>query len=221
MADIFDEVEEDLRADRARLLLRNYGGWLVAAAVLVVVVAGAWQAWQWYAAKQGAGIAGNYLAAMHVADIGKGAARQAAVPAFVTLADKAGAGYRSLARLQAAGLKADAGDLPGASALWDQVAGDSGADPLLRDVANLQWATHQIDAGDPATVAKRLAVLAAPTSPWHALAQEAQAMLDLRQGKTDAARDTLKLLAQDATAPDGVRRRAEGVLERLGGATGG
>lgn len=217
MADIFDEVEEDLRADRAQRLLRKYGGILVAAAVLVVVGAGGWQAWQWYDGRRNGAVAQDYLAAMHIADTTKGAGRQAAVAGFAAVADKAGPGYRSLARLQAAALKAQAGDLAGASALWDQVAGDGSADPLLRDLANLQWATHQIDGGDPAAVAGRLAPLAAPSNPFHALAQEAQAMLDLRQGKTDAARDTLKLLAQDVTAPDGVRRRADGMLERLGG----
>lgn len=216
MADIFDEVEEDLRADRAQQLLKRYGGVLVAVAVLVVVGAGGWQAWQWYDGRRNAAVAQEYLAAMQVADT-KGAGKQAAVADFATVADKAGPGYRSLARLQAAALKAQAGDLAGASTLWDQVADDGSADPLLRDLANLQWATHHIDNGDPAAVAKRLAPLAAPTNPFHALAQEAQAMLDLRQGKTDAARVTLKLLAQDVTAPDGVRRRADGMLERLGG----
>lgn len=216
MVDIFDEVEEDLRADRAQLLLKKYGGVLVAAAVLVVVGAGGWQAWQWYDGKRNAAVAQHYLAALRVADT-KGAGKQAAVADFAAVADTAGPGYRSLARLQEAALKAEAGDLAGAGTLWDAVADDGSADPLLRDLANLQWATHQIDSGDPAAVAKRLAPLAAPSNPFHALAQEAQAMLELRQGKTDAARDTLKQLAQDVTAPDGVRRRADGLLERLGG----
>ena len=39
MVDIFDEVEEDLRADRAQAFLRRYG--IVFIAVAVLVVAGA------------------------------------------------------------------------------------------------------------------------------------------------------------------------------------
>ena len=71
-------------------------------------------------------------------------------------------GYRTLARLREAALKADAGDLPGALALWDQVAADASADPLLRDLASLLWAEHQIDSGDPALLEARLKALAAP-----------------------------------------------------------
>lgn len=217
MPDIFDEVDEDLRADRAAKLLKEYGGVLIAIAVLVVVGAGGWQAWQWYDAKRSAEMATSYLAAMTTADSQKGAGRQLADAQFAAVAAKAGSGYRSLALLREAALKADAGDLPGASAIWDTVANDSGADSLLRDLANLQWALHQIDAGDPAAVAARLQPLASPINPWHALAEEGQAMLALRQGKPDAARDTLKQLAQDTTAPEGVRRRAGGLLARLGG----
>jgi hypothetical protein len=216
VVDIFDEVEEDLRADRAKLLLKQYGPLLIGAAVLVVALAAGWRAWQWSDAKQTAALADSYIAALKTADSKSAADRQAAVPELLAVADKAGAGYRTLARLQAAALKADGGDVAGASALWDQVAADSAADPLLRDLANLQWALHQPASADPAAVATRLEPLAVATNPWHALAIEAQAMLDLRRGQTQKARDILKSLAQDVTAPDGVRRRAEGLLDRLG-----
>ena len=63
----------------------------------------------------------------------------------------------------------------------------------------------------------RLKALAAPNNPWHALADEQLALLDLRQGKADQARTTLRRLAQDTTAPSGVRGRAGALLGRLGG----
>ena len=37
----------------------------------------------------------------------------------------------------------------GRGGAWDQVAADSAADPLLRDLATLMWAQRQIDQGDP------------------------------------------------------------------------
>ena len=63
---------------------------------------------------------------------------------------------------------------------------DSSADPLLRDLASLLWALHEIDSGDPALLEARLKPLADPNNPWHALAEEQLALLDLRQGQTDA-----------------------------------
>jgi hypothetical protein len=62
----------------------------------------------------------------------------------------------------------------------------------------------------------RLKALAEPGNAWRPLAQEQLALLDLRQGRTAAAKTTLSKLAQDVTAPNGVRERAAALLARLG-----
>jgi hypothetical protein len=220
VSDIFDEVNEELRAERAQRLLRRYGSLLAGLALLAILGVGAYQGWKYYQAQEVGRQAQAFLAAMRIAD-GPDAQRQSALPAFAKLAQNGNAGYRTLARLREAALKADGGDNAGAAALWNEVAADTGADPLLRDVANLQWAMHQIDNGDPAAVAARLAPLAAPNNPWHALAQEQQGLLAMRQGHDNDARDIFKRLAQDVMAPNGVRARANALLTRLGGQAGG
>ena len=220
MVDIFDEVDEELRAERAQQLLKRYGGVIVAGLVLIVGAVVGWQGWSWYEARQDRAAAAEYLIAMNLANAtaagSSETSRGAAIATFSKLATALPEGYATLARLREAALKADAGDLQGATALWDQVAGDASADPLLRDLANLLWAQHQIDTGDPSLLQARLKALAAPENPWRALAEEQLALLDLRLGKTDQARTSLRRLAQDATAPSGVRGRASGLLSRLG-----
>jgi hypothetical protein len=74
-----------------------------------------------------------------------------------------------------------------------------------------------LDHGDPGLVGGRLAALARPENPLHALAQEAQALLDLRLGKVADAKAKLTALMNDTTAPQGVRGRASGLLVQLGG----
>jgi len=220
VVDLFDEVEEELRAERAQKLLQRYGGLIVAAAVLIIGAAAGWQGWQWWQAKQDRAAATEFVASMTAADSSLPAAakaRPATIATFDALAAKAPEGYRTLARLRAAALKAESGDLAGADVLWDQVAADSAADPLLRDLASLLWAQHQLDSGDPALIAARLKPLSEPGNAWRPLAQEQLALLDLRQGKTDAARTALRSLSRDVTAPSGVRGRAGALLGRLGG----
>jgi hypothetical protein len=221
VSDIFDEINEDLRAERAHRLMRRYGGLLAGMAVLAILGVGTYQGWKYYQQQQTARQADSFLAATRIADGPDDAQRQAALPAFAKLAQDGNAGYRTLSRLREAALKAAGGDGAGAAALWNQISADSSADPLLRDLASLQWTMHQIDAGDPAAIQARLAPLAATNNPWHALAQEQQALLALRQGHKDAAIDILKRLGQDVTAPDGVRGRANGLLAELGSPAGG
>lgn len=221
MVDIFDEVDEELRAERAQKLLKRYGGVIIAGAVLVVGAVAGWQAWHWYEARQDQAAAAEYLSAATLADAtaaGSSAAnRSAAIDAFTKLSASSPAGYATLSQLREAALKAQAGDRAGSAALWDRVAGDSSADPLLRDLASLLWAQNQIDTADPSLLEARLKALAVPGNPWHALADEQLALLDMRLGKTDQAKTTLRRLAQDVTAPNGVRGRASGLLTRLGG----
>jgi hypothetical protein len=219
LVDIFDEVDEELRAEQAEKVLKRYGGVIVAGAVLVVGLVAGWQGWQWWQAKQDAAAATAYVnaaTAVENAAPTDAAARTSAINSLDALTAGAPAGYRTLARLREAALKADAGDMAGAVALWDKVAGDGAADPLIRDLATLMWAERQLDQGDPDRLAARLKPLTAPGNAWRSLALEQLALLDMRQGHTDAARDTFKKLSQDVTAPSGVRSRASALLSRLG-----
>ncbi len=217
MADIFDEVADDLRADRAKRLAAKYGIWVLLAALLLVAGVAGWQAWRWEQARQSSLVAGSYLSAMRQAAAPEGSPdRAASASELARLAETAPDGYRTLARLRLAALRADSNDTAGAFVLWDQVAADTGADPLLRGLANLLWVQHSIDAGDPAAIEARLQPLLAQTSPWRTLAQESEALLALRLGRTDQARDLFRQLSADPSSPDGVRARATGLLARLG-----
>lgn len=216
MPDIFDEVEEDLRADRMRRLAARYGGLLAGALLLVVAGVAGMQGWRWWQGRQAAEAASGYLAASRDA-AAEGADLKAVADRFAALAAESPAGYRTLARLRAAALKAESGQRQEALALWEAVAADAAADPVLRDLATLLWGLHALDSGDPAAVEARLAPLAAPGGPWRASAEEIRALAALRRGETEAARRTLAALAADNEVPRGVRERAGRLLQGLGG----
>jgi hypothetical protein len=178
-----------------------------------------WKAWGWYEERRDLDAASRYLAAASKTQAAgvAGPNRQLAAGAFEAVAADAPRGYRVLARLREAGLRAESGDLQGASTLWDQVAADGSADQLLRDLASLTWCLYHADKGDAGLLEGRLTPLAAPGNPWRSLAQEQLALLDLRLARTEAAKTLLKRLTVDPTAPAGVRGRAGALLDRMGG----
>ncbi len=214
MPDIFDEVEEDLRAERARKLAQKWGGVALGVALLVMAGTGGLQAWRWYQARESAAAAEVYLN-LHRASERQGADLALAGNGFAALGREAPAGYRTLAKLRAAALKAESGELPAALALWNEVAADSDADALYRDLATLLLVTHSLETGDPAQLGARLAPLAAEGNPWRASAREAQALLAIRRGETETARRILESLVADQSAPSGVRERAQRVAAGL------
>jgi hypothetical protein len=219
VADIFDEVAEDLRAERAERLLRKYA-WLIG--VLVIASVGGaigWELWNRHLAEQDAAAAARYITASTDLEQAPAGNHAAALATLDQLAATAPQGYRTLARMRAAAVKASEGDIKGAAALWDQVAADPNADPLLRDSANILAIEHQLDNGDPALLAGRLEPMTSPDNPFAPLANEQLALLDLRQGKTDAARTKLKALSSNVLAPSGVRARAAALLAGIGSAS--
>jgi hypothetical protein len=221
VVDIFDEVSDDLRTERAIKLAQRYGGLLLLALVAVLLAVGAQQGWGWYQAKQNNKAATAYLALITPIDAANGnlsnAQSLADAQALTNFAGTAPAGYRALANLRAAGLYAAAGQTAQADGIWNNVADDTSADPLLRDMANLLWAQHALGNAPDADVLARLKPLTAEQNPYHGLAQEAQALVYLHEGNSDLAKALLSQIASDPAAPDGVRNRADGLLAKLNG----
>lgn len=214
MPDLVDEVDEELRQERAARLAKQFGGLFAGVALLVLAGIGGWQGWNWYEARQAGATAEAYLAATRDASQ-EGADTRAIATRMASLAAEAPPGYRVLTRLRAAALSAEAGDTPAALTVWNQIANDSGADPLYRDLATLMWATHALEPGNAAEIRARVTPLA--NGPWGASARELLALAALASGQNDDARRRLTELARDEAAPQGVRDRAQRLLTGIDG----
>jgi len=221
VGDIFDEVAEDLRTERALKLARRYGGWLLAACLAVLLGVAGQQVYIWYQAKQNQEAAGAYITISGPIEAAAGTLSAADAvkdaSALTNFAATAPEGYKTIANLRAAALYVDAGQPAQAQALWDGVANDSSAEPLLRDLATLLWCESATGSAPDATVLARLHPLTADGNPYHGLAREDQALIYLAQGQTGLAKALLTELAADPDAPDGVRNRADGLLTKLNG----
>ena len=218
MSDIFSEIDEDLKRDRALKLWKQYGNYVIGGAVVLVAATAGYVAWQDYSRKQAEAAAAQYIAALDEAKSGSPAQ---AGKALTSIAASGRAGYTALARLEEAGIKANAGDLAGAAELYRQVAADTGADPALRDAATVLAALDSLDAPNAGPnsgdIDKDLATLSAPTSPWRYLAWEIEAAAAVKAGKIEDARRNYSRISDDPQAPAALRARAAEMLAALAG----
>jgi hypothetical protein len=213
VADIFQEVDEDVRRDKAMVLWRKYGSYLIIACVAIVVGTAGRVGWREYKSAQQAEESGRYVLAARMLEKGDSAG---AITSFESLAADANTGYGAIARFQAAAARVKTGDKDGGLADYDRIAGDDGMDPIFRDLARLQAVMLLIDDGAADDLNQRLAPLLADGSPWRYSALELQASLVLREGDTAGARAAFKALSDDAAAPAGMRNRAAQMLAALG-----
>jgi hypothetical protein len=135
---------------------------------------------------------------------------------FGAVAGSAPGGYATLARLNQASLLADAGQLTQAETIWNALMSDDSVNPILRQVATLGWAAHEIDTAEPSLIQARLEPLSAEGNPWRPIALQYLALLDLRIGHRDEAARTLQDVANDISTPDDMRRMANGLAQTLG-----
>ncbi|MEI6558158.1 MAG: hypothetical protein WCO00_07095 [Rhodospirillaceae bacterium] len=206
MADIFQEVEEDLRRDRYERLAKKYGGYVIALLVAIVAATASYVLWKnWHQARQQAA---TLQLAEAVDAAGPTGTLAAGIPALEALAGKAPAGAAGLARLFEAGVKARSGDSAGAVALYDALAVDGSLPVLYRDLAALLSVQQQVGAGDAGALSARLAALSAETSPWRFSARELDGLLATRAGDKTRAKTLFQQLADDKDAPAGLRARA-------------
>jgi hypothetical protein len=214
LADIFREVDEDLRRDRLSALWQRYGKYVIAFAVAVVLLTAANVGWQKWSESRRIEQSERYLAAMQPLEDGNEAAAANALAGF---ADDAGSGYATLARLQEAAARAKLGDTAGAVQVYDALADDDGIEPLYTELAVVLSAMHQLDTGDPQALRGRLTPIAAADSPWRHSAKELLGLLALRSGDMAGATEMFQQLADDPDAPQSARARAAELLASVQG----
>jgi hypothetical protein len=215
LPDLIDEVDEELRAERAKKLAQRYGGLATGALLLAIAGVGGWEGWRWYERRQAAQASESFLAASRDA-AAEGADLRASAERFAGIAQGAPAGYRTLGRLRAAALLAETGQLDAALAAWEALARDAETDQLYRDLATVLWGLHALDQGDAAMIEARMGPLATADAPWRASAQEVLALAALKRGNTGGARRALQAVLADATTPQALRERAGRLLQGLG-----
>ncbi|MDA1097388.1 MAG: tetratricopeptide repeat protein [Proteobacteria bacterium] len=213
MADIFQEVDEDIRRDKAKVLWRKYGSYAAVACIAIVVGTAGRVGWREYKTAQQAEESGRYVAAAQLLEKGDTAG---AITTFQSLAAEASTGYGAIARFQSAAARIKAGDKDGGLAVYDRFAADDSVDPIFRGLARLQAVMLLIDDGALGDLDRRLAPLLAEGSAWRHSALELQAILKHREGDTAGARAAFKALSEDASAPAGLRNRAAQMLAALG-----
>lgn len=210
MADIFREVNEDLRRDRATQLWKTYGAYVIGAAVAIVLGTLAHQLWQSWDLDRRTELSEQYVAATELAADD----RESAILALAEIGGPDG-GYGTLATFERAQILADDGRHDEALVIWEQLAADSSGGPAFQAVAMLFSVMHQIDDGDPAALEAKLQPLTTADNRFRPLAMELGAILALRQGQIDQARQIYTQIADDLAAPAGLRTRAAQMVAAL------
>jgi hypothetical protein len=211
VADIFQEVDEEVRRERLEKLWKRYGNFVIAACVLVVVAVGAWRGYEWWQNKKAVESGAAFEAAVALAEAGK---HQDAEAAFAKLAADGSAGYRPLARLREAAELAHT-DKAAAIKAYDEIAADKSAGAVIDELAALRAGFLLVDTAPYSEIRARLEPLTGADKTFRHSARELLALSAWKSGDMAAARQWADMIITDPQTPQGTRTRAEMLSELI------
>lgn len=205
MADIFNEIDEDLRRERYSRLWARYGAYVIGLAVLIVLAVAGWRGYEWWRLQRDQAAGAQFEAALQLAVDGKAAEADAA---FQQIEKDGTPGYRMLARFRAAAERAKT-DRAAAVADYDVLARDPSIGALMQNVAQVRAALLLVDTAAPADIESRMKPLDTPEGAFRHSAREIIGLSQYKAGNYQAATDAFTAILNDGQTPPGLRRRAE------------
>ena len=205
MSDIFQEVDEEVRRDKAAEFWKKYQNQVLAGAVVIVLAAAGFRYWQFEREKATEAAGDQFQQALTALENGK---RDEAKAGLDKIAAQGPSGYRALAQMTAAGAQASK-DPQGAIGAFDAISGDAAIDPLFRDTARLRAALLRMDM--PAEQQKGEAALTALSGagrPYRRLAALALGALALERKDYEDASKQFEVVLGDPEASTDERQAA-------------
>jgi hypothetical protein len=203
------EVDEELRREQMEKLWQKYSGLILGAATLVVLlVAG----YKFLETRRIAAVEAGGAEFQKAISLSEASKNDEAAKAFEDIAKSGPKGYAALAKLHVAGAQIKAGKEAEALATYEGLANDAGADPLLKNFAQLQAASLRMGQADFTEMQNRLNSLTGDSSPYKVTARELLGFAAYKAGKTDEARKLLEPLLIDPAATRAIQERIKIVM---------
>ena len=212
MADLFQEIDDELRQDKASRMWRVYGKYVVAAAIVIIISVGGYKFWQQKQLDDGEKASIAYETALERSASGdyKGAIDQLNEEEIGTVA-----GYAALSQMQKANLAMKINDFEAALLTFKEIAEHDTYPQSVKEWASFRYIAVRVEKQIDSNASADLDSLIATDSPWRFLAKEIKAIKEIETGNNSGAKAIFSELADDENAPERLRLRAAEFLKIL------
>ena len=212
MADLFQEIDDELRQDKASRLWKFYGKYVIAAAIIIITSVGGYKFWQQKQLDDGEKASIAYEAALARSASGdfKGAIDQLNEKELGITP-----GYAALYQMQKANLAMKIKDFEAALITYKDIAENDDYPQSIKEWASFRHAAVRVEKQIDPNASADLDKLIATDSPWRFLAKEIKAIKEIEIGNNSEAKAIFSELADDENAPERLRVRAAEFLQTL------
>jgi hypothetical protein len=205
MSDIFREVDEEIRRDKAAEFWGRYGNVIIGLAVLLVLAVAGWRYYSWQEQKKAEAIGAQFESALKASREDRSADAE---KALLDIVGTAPGGYKLVAKFRLAAETAKSDPAAGATA-FETLSADSSLDVIWRDLARLRAGMLRVDAVTYAELKPLLEPLATPNGAWRHSARELLGVSALKSGTPDEAGRWFDTVLTDPQTPAAMRGRVD------------
>lgn len=195
MVDILDEAREAVQQEQMLALVKKYGSFVILLTAAIIAIIIGWQMLQAAQRKAQYKTSIAYFDALEKLQSGDVAGGKAALAALAKDAPK---GYKTIAQLQLAAQKVEAGKTKEAIADYQEI--EKNGDPAFRELATLLIA--ELTDGPVENT----------TGVWRFSALELQGLKHLQAKEYAKARESFTKISTDPLTPQGIRQRAADLI---------
>ncbi|TCR62671.1 tetratricopeptide repeat protein [Bosea sp. BK604] len=205
MADIFREIDEEVRRDKAAALWKKYGTLITILAVLAVLGVAGWQFWLHREQQASQAVGAKLEEALKASRDNRGAEAESIL---VELSANAPAGYRQIARFR---LAAETGkrDAEAGAKAFDGLANDASLEQFYRDLARLRAGMLRVDLVPYSEIRTALEPLATPQGVWRHSAREFLGISAMKANQYEDAGRWFDAIVTDPASPQVLRQRTD------------
>ncbi|MEI8320391.1 MAG: tetratricopeptide repeat protein [Alphaproteobacteria bacterium] len=220
MADIFDELQEDLANERWELLWKKYHKHVYGAVSAILLATAGYVAYGNYKKSSLSQMAERYFMAMSFIQ----SKSDKSLPVLEGIAADSSNIYGTLSRLWAGALLIQRGEGEQAAAVYDAAISDNGGvlnygrkvESLMKDLTIFKKAYATIDQADPKELASTMESYAQDGNPWRFSAYEILGLLKIKEGNPQEAATYLGKIVNDKDVHPATKQRAEALLATVG-----
>ena len=211
---LFREIDEELKQENLQQIWKRYGRSIIGASILLIAGVACFKGWQSHELNNRIEFGERFDTAV---DLITSDDIQAAENSFRAITEGSSLGYTILANFQIASLAGKRGDPGSAIKIYKKLADDERLDMIYRDLATILGAYAELETNSKSfELIERADQLALGMSPWRFSAKEIRALAAFLNGDKKTARARYKELIKEAAAPQGIRDRAQYMLDLLG-----
>ncbi len=208
----FKEVSNDVKNDNMKKFWDDYGLYVIIAVAVVLTLAVSFETFKAWRVKRNESRSDTYSVALALQNQGR---FDESMKLLQQIAENNNGIYGDIAQLQTSNLLFEQGKNEEAIAVLEQIIANNDINPKMRHIAAVKLASYKLDTASREEIESLLNPLIEENGSWSNIAREMMAMLAIREGNLDSAKNMYNDILNTPNLNDNFKLRVQDMLSVL------